>query len=452
MTAPTPNPGAPITRQATAREFLAVVFRRKWLILGLFAVTTATVLGIALSTETMYQSAARVLVRRGERESVLNASRRIVSDWEQELGSEIEIVKSWPVLQRARALLLAEAGADAPKLDAGSVDVEVLGKSNVVALGYLDRDPEVAQRVCDAVMRSYIEYRQRAELDYPAQFFTTEIEDARSQLRFWTEARRRYADSLGVVDVSEQKRQDIGRLSLLIDRRSELRADLAEAQTQQRLMRRMHENPGVDLPTLGEQFTNETALVELKRRIVEQEARLASVKERYRDDAAEVQSVLATIESLRALLRREVDARLEMSRSKIDIVQSRLAVVEADIRRVEGGLSHMPDHETAIAQMDRQIDVLQERVSDLTEKSDLAKVTRETTPKVTVTVLSPAGPARPINARDWVRLALAPAFSLVIGIGLAFFIDGLDLTVRTAGHAEEETDLPVLASLTERRL
>ena len=33
----------------------------------------------------------------------------------------------------------------------------------------------------------------------------------------------------------------------------------------------------------------------------------------------------------------------------------------------------------------------------------------------------------------------------------AFFVDGLDLTVRTANQAEEYLDLPVLASLSERR-
>jgi capsular polysaccharide biosynthesis protein len=46
---------------------------------------------------------------------------------------------------------------------------------------------------------------------------------------------------------------------------------------------------------------------------------------------------------------------------------------------------------------------------------------------------------------------MAPVFSIVVGIGLAFFVDGLDLTVRTARHAEEVADLPVLATLTDRR-
>jgi len=68
-----------------------------------------------------------------------------------------------------------------------------------------------------------------------------------------------------------------------------------------------------------------------------------------------------------------------------------------------------------------------------------------------VVLLAPAGVATPSNQLDIVRLLLAPAFSLLVGIAIAFFIDGLDLTVRTANQAEEYLDLPVLASLSERR-
>jgi hypothetical protein len=43
-------PIAPLAAQrATAREFLAVAFRRRWIILGLFLATTATIAIIALS-------------------------------------------------------------------------------------------------------------------------------------------------------------------------------------------------------------------------------------------------------------------------------------------------------------------------------------------------------------------------------------------------------------------
>src|SRR5436190_11162156 len=107
MTQPS-NP-IPIARQATTREFLAVVFRRKWLVIGLFTVATITVAVIALSTPVVFVSTGRIMVKRGEQSSMLNPYRQVVNDWEADLASEVEVAKSFPVLQRARAILREEA-------------------------------------------------------------------------------------------------------------------------------------------------------------------------------------------------------------------------------------------------------------------------------------------------------------------------------------------------------
>ena len=69
--------GTPLAAQhATAREFLTVVFRRKWIILSLFAVTTVTVVVMTLGQKAEFASSGQVLVRRGEQESVMTPTRR----------------------------------------------------------------------------------------------------------------------------------------------------------------------------------------------------------------------------------------------------------------------------------------------------------------------------------------------------------------------------------------
>jgi len=78
-----------------------VVFRRKWIILGLFLVTTLTVLVVVFSSPTDYRSIGKVAIRRGEQESVLQPGRR-VSNWEEEIATEVQVVRSQPVAERAR--------------------------------------------------------------------------------------------------------------------------------------------------------------------------------------------------------------------------------------------------------------------------------------------------------------------------------------------------------------
>lgn len=449
-----PGNGALQGRQATLREFLAVVFRRRWLILGIFVVTTATVVTMVFTTPTTYVSSGRVLLKRGEQTSVLQSDRRIYSDWEQELGSEVELVQSEPVMKGAARILEAEPlprGGNA-RLDPASVDVEVMGKSNVLAIGYVSRDPDVAQHVCDAVVRAYVDFRQNTMgmMSYPKAFFDQSMAEVSRDLDRMLERRRLYANREHVVDITEERRGLIGVVGQMRLRENALNSELAEARATVRIMRELRESREVDTP--GPSNTaGADAVAELKRRVVEQEARVAQLLERYREESPEVVNARQTVLKLRELMEREVNTKIGLAESRVQVLESQLTAVRKDMADADTRLSGMPDREIALGELDREIFVLRSRYAELIEKSDLARVTQNTTSNLAVLVLSPAGPATAANARDWVRLALAPAFSLLVGIGLAFFVDGLDITVRTAGQAEEAAGSPVLASLSDRR-
>ena len=438
-------------RQATAREFIAVLFRRKWLVLGLFLVTTATVLVMSLTATTLYESAGRVLIKRGEKESVLTANREIYNQWEEELASEMEIMKSQPVLDRARAMLAALPGPPT-RLKAAQVTCEVMGKSNVVAIAYADRDPAVAQRCAQSVINAYMEYRQTSMmLGDPKQLFNAEIASVEEELRRFIEQRRVYATQSGVVDIPGQKLTQLSLLQTLSQSRSDAAAALAEAESEQRTMRELQRRPEIDNPTAAAGIVGQDPLVEIKRRMVDQQARLADLRERYREDATEVVNAESTLTTLQGMLRREVEARLQVSQTRVTALTDRLHSIDRDIAAVRSDLGTLPAKEAWLSELETRIGALKLRYEDLVQKSSAANITEFTSLPIKIVLLSPAATATPKNSRDYVRIALAPAFSIVVGIAVAFFVDGLDITVRTAGHAEEVSELPVLATVNERR-
>jgi capsular polysaccharide biosynthesis protein len=104
-----------------------------------------------------------------------------------------------------------------------------------------------------------------------------------------------------------------------------------------------------------------------------------------------------------------------------------------------------------MAEIDLRIAALTKNYEDLTRAAAQAKIAKATSPDWTVDLLTPAGRPYAKNQRDYVRLALAPIFSLIVGLGLAFFIDGLDATLKSPRETEEALELPVLASLTEHK-
>ncbi len=448
------TPGTSVARSATAREFLAVVFRRKWIVLGLFLVTTVTALAVSFSQKLVFISGGQVLVKRGEPESSLTPTKRIMGQWEEELGSEVQVAKSYPVIELAREVLKAEvaAGKSAIEIDPRAVDAEVVGKTSVLAIGYTDANPEVAQRVCNALLTAYIRFRQTdLSMRYPREFFERELGQVRTELERVQARRRDYALRQNLVDVQEESRGMIARLNSLLQTRSEVAADLAEAQEVHRRQREMDADSEMDLPTFSQAYSNEVALVEMKRKVIDGETRLALLRERFREETPEVQAALQSLGTMREMLRKEVEARLKLSASKVTTMEARVAIYDRDIAQLTAQLEGMPIKAAEVEEMDRQIKLYRERIEELVKKSDQALVNEQTSANVTAILLEPAAPSRPANPRDPVRIALAPAFSLVVGIGLAFFIDGLDLTVRTVDHAEDAARIPVLAAVTERR-
>jgi succinoglycan biosynthesis transport protein ExoP len=448
-----PEPQTSTASQATLREFLAVAFRRRWVIIGLFLATTTTVVTLSLSTKADFISTGRVLIKRGEKESLLTPSRS-VGPWEEDLASEVEVVRSFPVLQRTREFLKVQtdSGAAPVKVDPKMVNAEVMGKSNVLAIAYSDPDPRVARRVCDALMSAYIEFRQKdMSLAFPLRFFESELARVESELNRKVEERREFVVREGIVDLGEQRRNLLGQMVTLADRRNQSAAELAEATAALRQMNELKSNPNIDLPTFSGLFSNEQALVDLKRRVIDQEAHVAQLRERYWEHSPEMVTAGNTLDTLKSMLVREVDSRLAMAASRIRTLEARQAVFDRDYAAIPPLLAAMPDQERRIDALDGEIKLLKDRFTDLTEKGDQARVTQNTTPSLTILVLSPASRAIPRNSRDYIRLALAPAFSVIVGLGLAFFIDGLDQTVHTSGHAEEAIELPVFAALTERR-
>jgi uncharacterized protein involved in exopolysaccharide biosynthesis len=185
--------------------------------------------------------------------------------------------------------------------------------------------------------------------------------------------------------------------------------------------------------------------------MVLQETRIAQLTERYREDAPEVQDARSTLESMRLLLKREVEQRLKLQTAKVQGLQSRVGTLDRQIAGLREEIAAIPAKERRIGELDQEISVLKARYLDLAKNSDQAMVTEQTSRRVTVLVLSPASGPRVRATTDYVRLALAPALSLLVGIGLAFFVDGLDTRLRTPGDVEDTLDLPVLATLTERK-
>jgi uncharacterized protein involved in exopolysaccharide biosynthesis len=445
------------TRSASLRDFVAVLFRRKWIIAGVFFVTTAVTTGVILSQPVVYQSIGKVLVKRGVRDNLLAVVPRTFT-WEEDMASEVETAQSPAVLAEAQTRLDDEAkakGQESIRINPEAVGAQVIGESNVLAIGYHDRDPEVCTRVTDVLLVAYTEYRRRNyELQYPADFFEGEIKRVQDAMQKLGAERGALLESAGLVDELNNRQALLteggwSKLSVM-----ELQKQATEMRSTLQGMYEYQKDPATmpDVPFATSTGSgNEQVVSNLKADLMKAQVRYSELSSIYKPDFPDLVRLRAHIEEVRHLLDKEVRNRIRVQEMQLAAKESQLREAQSTLGSVEGKLSSLPGVEAKLAVIEQQITGLQENHKELMKRSGESKIGQATGRTWTVLLLSPASAAKAQTTRDYVRIALAPLFSLVVGIGLAFFVESLDTSLRSPRDAEESLELPVLASLMEQK-
>jgi uncharacterized protein involved in exopolysaccharide biosynthesis len=378
--------------------------------------------------------------------------------WEEELASEVETVKSDAIITRAQTIIdeaHKQSGKKRLQIDPRHVDAKVVEKSNVLAMSYESRDPNAAQEVTAALITAYMAYRSSAyTLQFPKEFFDTELARVGKELDDWTHRREEYMRATQTVDLNVQGIQDVDFVRTQKLEQAKVDQDLAEKRAALQSMKALlaAATGAEDLPFLAEgAYGADNVIVELKKKLSEARTRLHSMESIYVPTSSELTQQKAQVENLSAALSAEVSNRLRVQQAEISNLEARRTEITRAMGEGEGRLSTYPERSARILEYTTRIEALQKNFEELSRSAGLAKISKATSPDWTVALLTPPGKAYPKNARDYVRLALAPIFSLIVGLGLAFFIDGLDATLKNPREAEAALELPVLATLNEQK-
>jgi uncharacterized protein involved in exopolysaccharide biosynthesis len=339
----------------------------------------------------------------------------------------------------------------------GGVSPTTTGKSAVIVISYTSPDPVTSQEALRALTRAYMDWRaEQRSVPYVESFFQDEMDSVRERLEDWEQRRADFMAEEGIVNPRSERdnllrhRADAAsRLMVENARVADLSARL-EAIEQLQEERRL--DPDIDIYGLGDaEFNDETLLFHLRRELTARRAEYFEKRGRLTDDHPEVLSARQVLEQLELQFDREIQSYVRFLDARIAVARARVASLEATINGVDEQLHGLPDKAARLAQYDRIISALETDYSTLAERHIQAKVQTSGRPEWKVILLQPASKAMRLRTRDYVRSALIPLFALLIGVALAFIVDGLDHSVKDAADAEEHLRVNVLGSLSKFR-
>ncbi len=448
-----------VTRQETSlRDFLDVVFRRKRIIASIFVLSIALVVSLDSRKPEVWESSSRVLVRRGEQSSVLNQNIRTLG-WEEEVASEIQVILSDDVFRRARVIFADSARAhglpDNATFNPGGARADVMGESNVFVIGYVDARRELCQVGCDAVTLAFRDYyRERKAPPKLADFFQDEITDVRTEIETWRNRRNQFMNEAKFFGAEETSRFLLNKIGTLEARLTQLNGDVSSQELRVANLEELSKKTGVELEnglsfSMSQHVLQSGIVQNIKFELQKLNMRREELSTMYTDKHPELMAINQQIADLHEDLKRQVDNAYKVEKVTLSEMRARRAGADTEVAAARRDLDEIPDNERQLAEIDQMIRSLEEKHKMLVSRQSEAEIARASYPEWEVSVLSSAGMPYKKKTRDFVRLALGPILSIIIGLGLAFFLESMDHSVKSRAEAEEYLEAPVLATISD---
>lgn len=449
-------------REPHLLDYVMVLRKHQWMILT-FLLTVVTVVTIAsFKMKPVYVASARVEVDR-ENPNALpfqdSNSIDMYMDLENYIETQIEILRSETLAMKTiRSMDLArypefggnpneiiDAGAnqkEPPILGAflGRLNVKRVPNSRLLEVQFEGENPELAAQVVNAHLQNYVEENFKSRYDATTQasnFLSSELEELRIKMEKSEDAQVAYErqNQIWMVDANQntttQKLEDLSKS--LTDAQTELSKREATFE--------LAHSPNADSL---DAIQGNTEIQDLLKKKSDLEQKYTEMLNQTGPNYPAVQDLAAQIKDIDAQIEERKKAVIEQVDSDFHESQTRTALLERDLNHQEALANNLAQKLVQYNILKHDAESNKELYDGLLQKLKEAGISaglRTSNIRIVDPALVPSVPTRPQKTRN---ITLAFLVGLVGGIGLAFFREYLDNTVKSPDDIQVLTGLPSL--------
>lgn len=367
----------------------------------------------------------------------------------------------------------------------GNIQLKSTGRDNLYTISYRDQNPQLALRVVDALMKTFIASRTgayTADAQNARKFIEEQIRNYEAKL---TDAETRLKDfRLRHIDMQTQGGVDMaGRMAEISTTLSQARLELREAESAREAARGQLEQARAAARNAAATVPAQTfATPEIDARIDVLRRNLDGLLQRFTEQHPDVQNTRKLIAELEQQKAREVEvlrkraqqaeaagrpmpdmnpAMQEMSRTvaatevQVASLRARVAEYEGRAARIREQAKVAPQVEAELAQLNRDYDVHRKNYEDLVARRETVALSNELQSDAHVAqfrvVEPPQVSRRPVAPNRVVLLPGVLLLSLVGGAAVAFMVSNLRPVYFDAAGLRSAVDLPLLGVVTQVR-
>ncbi|UCH83853.1 MAG: hypothetical protein JSW50_15670 [Candidatus Latescibacterota bacterium] len=447
-------------QEVTIRDFLNVVFRWKFLILAVVLVTSFLIVYLKASKPVAYVSSSRLLVKRGERENVFVPNPRYLS-WAEEMSSELEVILSEAVFSRARKVFadsLENRGLEGTRrFSSGAVRADVVGESNVIVVSYSGLDPLECELGCKAVTYAYMDYfKEKTAPPTVTDFFESEIDEALHDLTTWRTRKSEFLSREGFLGSDRESSHQLYKLSRLQMALADEAGDLQSQRLRVEYLSELLDLSGAELDrklttTASDDPVQSRVFSDLRFELLKLKSKREEILTLYTEKHPDVIAVDNQINDLRIQIKQEIRNAYDIAAAEYEELLAKYNATSAEVEKTQVQIDAIPEKERQLSRIESKITAFEEKYQLLLEKQHEAEIAEASSSDFEIVVLTPPGKAWQRRTSDYVRLSVGPFLALIVGLGLAFFFESMDHSLKNPAEVEEYLGSTVLATIGEMK-
>lgn len=451
-----------VEREIHLLDYWRIIRKRKWIVLGVLLAVTGVTTVRMYREPPVYDAIGKLLINEqgplrlsNEREP----QQVVMSGDAQYLETQLIVLKSRSLAKRVIDRLRLDRVGEFREIAAGISDpairsrqlaelltnnltVDLTRNARIVNVTYASTDPKLAADVVNTLCNEYISYTldSRANSTQQARkWLADQMVEMRDKARTLGEDLMTYTRDNKIVQLGENQTITVERLSDLNKRVSEAMGERIKAET----MYNMSRDPNTSIDALPPVLAD-PAIQTLNTNAAALRQNLAQLSATYTSASPKVQQVqqqLAEVEDQISTQKRRILANLETAyRTAVAHEQE----LRREMERQRGETLQQNERSIEMGLKQREVQNAAQLYGDLLNKlQDVSLLATLTTTNIQVLDQAeiPAAPARP---RKKVNIALSMVIGLALGLGMAFFIEYLDNTVKSTEDVDRLLGLAAL--------
>jgi exopolysaccharide transport family protein len=327
------------------------------------------------------------------------------------------------------------------------LQVSPIRNSRLVDIMYESRDPVMAARIANTVAKAYadfnLEIKLKATQDAVA-WLNRRVEEERKKVDTAEQALLHYKEQHDIITdfSSDEERLTAQMLTSLNDQLLQATGKRLEVEARYKQAAALEKSPEL-VDTIPE-VINDDIIKEIRKQEVDVNRRMSELTKKYGQNHPQIMALQNELDMLCTQKTSEIKKIINSLHNEYLVASAREQSVKAALNRQKGESINLSQKAIDYNVLKREAESSRQMYDLLIKRFKETSVTEEIKTG-NIRVVDPAEvPKRPVKPRKGMNILLSIVVGLSIGLGLAFFLEYLDNTIKLPEDIKDYLNIPYL--------